>query len=138
LLFGLVKTKSGFSVATDPFIRISEDNSEVSIIAHSIKASLNTSDADRVADPTNWKEFGKEFLQKTGLKSSKELNKSTTFCCGISKEKDFIFFEPMKHAEKPEEGFINISKEELRIRVLVEATDEKIVEALEMAFSICE
>ncbi|WP_147314050.1 hypothetical protein [Deminuibacter soli] len=58
-----------------------ENNIDASIGA-AIKKILETDDAKRVPDPKNWSEHSKEFLRKTGLKSSKELNKTTTLCCG--------------------------------------------------------
>lgn len=138
LIFGSVKTVSGFSIATDPYIQIAEKDENDNNIANAIKSALNTDDIKRVVDPKNWKEFSKEFLKKAGVKSSKELNKATTIYCGIKKENGNIIFTPTKHAEKPDEGFINKSKDEPDIVVPATASNQDIAEALKLAFSICE
>lgn len=138
LVFGLVKTVSGFSVGIDPYIRISENNTDDNIIADAIKAAMNTDDNRRISDPKNWSELNKVFLEKTGLKSSKELSRSTTTCCNLRRENSTIIFTPTKHAEKPDEGFVNKSKGEPKIIVPLTASSREIVDALGLAFSRCE
>lgn len=103
LIFGSVKTVSGFRVGIEPFIKIEENNADADNVANAIKTVLKIDENRRVPDPKNWKEFDKIFLQKTGLKSLKELNKPTTMSCAIKKEDDNIIFTPTKHAEPPDQ-----------------------------------
>jgi hypothetical protein len=138
LLFGSVKTVSGFGISTEPYIQIAEDNTSDKAIADAIKAVISNDDSKRVVDPKNWAEYSKEFLKKTGLKSSKELNQSTTLCCMLRQENNNIVFIPTKHAEKPDEGFVNKSKDEPNIFVSVRASSEEIAEAFKLALSKCE
>lgn len=138
LIFGSVKTVSGFRVGVDPYIQIPESDANSNTIADAIKKVLETDDTMRVADPKNWKEFDNLFLQKTGLKSLKELNKPATLCCSVKKENNIIFFTPTKHAEKPDQGFVNKSKEESNIEVAYSDSNQAITEAFELALSRCE
>jgi len=138
LLHANRKTVSGFSIASEPFILITEGNSNANAITNAIKAVLNTDNSNRVPDPKNWPEHNKEFLKKTGLKSLKELNAPTTMHCGIKKENGDIIFTPTKHAEKPDGGFLNKSKDEPNIIVPFIASDDEITRVLEVAFSKCE
>jgi len=136
LLHANIKAMSGFSIASEPFVQIPESDVSVNTIADAIKASLNNDDTKRVPDPKNWGEHSKEFLRKAGLKSSKELHKQTTLLCGIEKKDGNIIFTPTKHAEKPDEGFVNKSKDETVV-VPATASNQEIIEALELAFGKC-
>lgn len=138
LLHANRKAVSGFSLASEPFIQVTEGNANENAIADAIKAVLNNKDTKRVPNPKNWGAQSKEFLRKTGLKSLKELNASTTMHCGIRKENGSIVFTPTKHAEKPDEGFVNKSKDEPNIIVPDTASNQDIIKALELAFSKCE
>lgn len=131
------KTISGFYIASDPFMRISEAEASLNTLAEAIKKVLSADNGARVPDPKNWSEFNKEFLNKTGLKSSKELHRKTIFCCLIRKEDNTIIFTPTKHAEPPDQGFSHKSKEE-EITVPSASSDEEIFQALELALSKCE
>lgn len=137
LLHANKKAVSGFSLASDPFIRISETEASLNIIGHAIKKVLSVDDATRVPNPKNWSEFSKEFLKKAALKSSKELNKETTFCCVIRKENESIIFTPTEHEKIPGEGFSHKRKEDTII-VSYTAPPEEIAQALELALSKCE
>lgn len=137
LLFSSVKTVSGFRVSVEPYIQIPENNTDMSIIVDAIKTVLNTDDNKRVPDPTNWSEFDKLFLQKTGLKSLKDLNKPTTKSIALRKEADNIIFTPTKPAEKPDEGFLHKGKNET-ITIPIISSNQEIATALEIAFSKCE
>ncbi len=138
LLHANRKAVSGFSVASEPFIQIAESDADANIITDAIKAVLNNDDSKRVPDPKNWAEHSKEFLKKAGLKSSKELNNLTTIYCGIEKKDGNIIFTPTRHAEKPDEGFVNKSKDEPDIVTPLVASNQEIMEALKLAFSKCE
>jgi hypothetical protein len=137
LLFPTVKTVSGFRVGVDPYLLIAETASS-SDLTKAIKTVLNTDESQRVPDPKNWTEFDKIFLQKTGLKSLKELHKPTTKNLMVSKAENFISFSPTKAAEKPDEGFVNKSKDEPDVVVSYTASDEEIRNALELAIRRCE
>ncbi|MBN9300134.1 MAG: hypothetical protein J0I41_24260 [Filimonas sp.] len=137
LLFGLIKTVSGFGIGTDPYIQVQEKDMNATI-ADALKKVLNIDDAKRVADPTDWGEYSKVFLQKTGLKSANELNKISTLCCSVRREDSNIVFTPTKHAEPPDQGFVNKSKDEPNITVAYDASNEEIVDAFSLAFSKCE
>jgi hypothetical protein len=138
LLHSNRKAVSGFSLASEPFIQVATNNADANTIADAIKAVLNNDDNKRIPDPKNWGEFNKNFLQKAGVKSTKELNKSATIYCGIRKENDSIIFTPTKHAEKPDEGFVNKNKNEPDIIVSYSASNQEILLALELALSKCE
>jgi len=131
------KAVSGFSLASEPFIQITEDNTDKNSVADAIKTVLNNDDSNRIADPKNWNEFHKDFLKKMRLKSAKELNKETTFCIVFAKNNGNIVFTPTKHAEPPDQGFSHKGKEEA-ITVPFSASDEEIREAFELALSKCE
>ena len=132
------KAVSGFRLAWEPFIRISENDFTAYVMANAIKEVIKASEnGERVPDPKNWSENSKQFLKNMGLKSSKELYAITTKHCGIDKENDNILFTPSKPAEKPDEGFLYKKKDEA-IRVPDIASDEEIVSALELALSRCE
>lgn len=133
------KAVSGFRLAWEPFIRISESDFTANAMANAIKKVIITSEnEERVPDPKNWSENSKQFFKSTGLKSLKELNAVTTKYCGIGKENDNIVFTPTKHAEPPDKGFVNKSKNETNIIVPFAASDEEITESLELALSKCE
>lgn len=136
LLFASVKTVSGFRVGIEPYIQVPE-NADAETIAVGIKAVLNYDDNKRVPDPKNWSEFDKLFLQGTGLKSMKELNKPTTKNIGIRKEENSIFFTPSKPAEKPDEGFLYKSSDDV-IKVPSIASNDEIEQAFKLALSKCE
>ncbi len=138
LLHSDVKAISGFRVASDPFIRIRESDADINTIVDAIKGVLETDDATRVADPKDWNEHSKDFLRKTGLKSLKELNKPSTMYCGIEKRDGDIIFTPTKHAEKPDEGFVNKSKDEPNVVIPYDSSNEDIYQAFELALSRCE
>lgn len=137
LIFGTARTVSGFRVGQEPFIRIREDHTGINVITNAIKEVLSADDSRRVPDPKNWNEFDNIFLQQAGLKSLKELHKSTTTNIGIALTGDNIIFTPTRHAEKPDEGFLHKSKEEA-VTISYSATAEEIMSALELAFNRCE
>ena len=137
LIHANVKAVSGFHLATDPFIRIANSETEIDLIPNAIKESLNSDDSKRVPDPSNWNENNKRFLAKTGLKSLNELNKPTTLCCLINKEKDKIIFTPTKHAQKPEKGFLHKGKDQ-EIEIPVTASNEMIIKTYLLTLEKCE
>lgn len=136
LLFASVKTTSGFRIGVEPYIRIQEE-AGANAIGNAIKAVLSFDDNKRVPDPKNWSEFDKLFLQKTGLKSMKELNQSTTKNINVRRDSNTIVFTPSKHAEKPDEGFLYGSRDTV-ITISFTASDEEIVEAIELALNKCD
>lgn len=133
------KAVSGFRLAWEPFIRIPESDFTANTMAYAIKEVIKASEnEERVPNPKNWLENGKQFLKNTGLKSLKELDATSTKYCGIGKGHNNIVFTPTKHAEAPDKGFVNKSKNEPNITVPFSASDEEIVQALELALSKCE
>lgn len=133
------KAVSGFSLAWKPFIRMSENDFTPDLIANAIKEVIKESEyEERVPDPKSWSENSKQFLKDTGLKSLKELDSASTKYCGIDKNNNNIIFTPTKHAELPDKGFINKSKDEPNIVVSYSASNQEIAAALELAFSKCE
>lgn len=138
LIYGYIKSVSGFGLATDPFFKISDNDATTQTLVKAIKGALAHDDHLRLPDPKDWKENGKEYLQKAGLKSLRELDKATTICCSIEKSDDRIIFTPMKHAEKPDRGFINKSKSEFATMVPYTASDEEIFLVLQSVLSQCD
>lgn len=136
LLFASVKTVSGFRVGVEPYIIIPEI-ADADTISEGIKAVLDYDDNKRVPDPKSWPEYNKLFLERTGLKSIRELNKPTNKNIGIRKEQNTIFFTPSKPAENPDEGFLYKSNDDI-IKVPFTALNEAILEAFELALSKCE
>jgi hypothetical protein len=133
------KTTTGLRLAWQPFIEIQENEFAVGTIANAIKEVIKESEyEERVANPKNWSENSKQFFKKIGVKSSKELYAATTKHCGISKESSNLIFTPTKHAEPPDQGFVNKSKGEPNIIVPYTASDEEIFRAFELALSKCE
>jgi CDI immunity protein len=133
------KTTTGLRLAWQPFIQIHESDFAVDTIANAIKEVIKESEnEERVANPKNWSENSKQFFKNMGLKSPKELYAATTKHCGIGKENGNIIFTPTKHAELPDQGFVNKSKDEPNIIVSLTASNQEITEALELAFSKCE
>ena len=133
------KTITGLRLAWQPFIQISESDFAVDIIVNAIKEVIKGSEnEERVANPKNWSENSKEFFKNMGLKSPKELYAATTKHCGIGKENGNIIFTPTKHAEPPDQGFVNKSKNEPNIIVPYTSSDEEIFQAFELALSKCE
>jgi hypothetical protein len=139
LLHAERKAVSGFGLAWKPFIRISEIDYTPDIMANAIKeVIIESENEERVPDPKNWSENSKQFLKNTGLKSLNELHVVTTKYCGIDKDKNNIVFTPTKHADPPDQGFVNKSKDEPNIIVSYTASNEEIAKAVEFALSKCE
>jgi hypothetical protein len=138
LLHAERKSISGFRLAWKPFISISEKDFNANVIANAIKEVLiESQNTKRVADPKNWLENDKQFLIESGLKTLKELNSIATKHCGIDKENSNIIFTPTKQAEKPDEGFLHKGKEDA-VSISETASNDEIIEALNLAFSKCE
>lgn len=133
------KAVSGFRLAWKPFIRISEKDFTDDVVVNAIKEVLKeSSNEERVPDPKNWSENSKQFLKDIGLKSLKELEAFTTKYCSIGKDNDKIVFIPTKHAEMPDKGFVNKSKGEHNVIISIDASNEEIAQALEVALNRCE
>jgi len=121
-------------VAAEPFINIPETEANANIIVQAIKACLYTNN-EKVPDPKNWTEFNKDFLQKIGIKSLKDLENADTKLVSIKQEKDYIVFNPMQPAKKPDKGFINANKESVEVSVF--ASDQDMFKAYELALRNC-
>ncbi|WP_133054785.1 hypothetical protein [Niastella populi] len=135
LMFALCKTKSGFSVACDPFTRIAKDDRGVDVVVNALKVSLNTDDTKRLPDPQNWKEFEQNFLQKCGLKTLQPLQKAGTLLVEIYREDNYLVFLPTKRGE--DANFEHKDRAEA-VKVLFTASNKEIMQALEETFSKCE
>lgn len=128
------KAVSGFKLAWDPFIYISEGDYNANVMVNAIKEVIKQSEnEERVPNPKNWAENSKQFLKKTGLKTMKELDADSTKYCGIDGSNDSIIFTPTKHAELPDRGFVNKFKTETNIIDSSSASDYEIFEAFEFA-----
>ncbi|MBO9593711.1 MAG: hypothetical protein J7599_12455 [Niabella sp.] len=136
LLYSSVKTVSGFWIAAPPYFLMAEDNANSDALSNAIRAIIKNDDPVRVPDPKDWKEFNREFENETGV-SSKDLNRSTTMCCDVSKKDSVMIFTPTKHAEKPDRGFLH-KRDEEKVSILFTASDQEIYEAFMLAFSRCE
>jgi hypothetical protein len=136
IIFGSSRTVSGFSIASEPFISIQENEANADIIVNAIKASLCNDDTKRVPDPKNWSESNKDFLQKIGLKSSKELDNPTTKYVSIRQNEGNIIFTPTRPAQKPDKGFLHKSESEA-VAVPITASNQDIARAYELALSKC-
>jgi hypothetical protein len=136
LVFGQSKTVSGIRIASEPFIKIAENEGDVNAIASAIKASLSNDDSQRVANPQNWNEFNKDFLKKIGLKSPKELDNPDTKLVAISDDGNYITFKPMRFQVKPDRGYLNLNEDET-VNIVNTASNDDIVTAYKLALSKC-
>ena len=136
IVFGKSKTVSGFRVASEPYFNIAETEANADLIGNAIKASLCNDDNKRIPDPKNWKQSGKDFLKKIGLKTMKELDAPLNEYVTIAEDGLQITFTPSRPAEKPDKGFLYKDKSE-SVSIHYRATNQKIIEALELAFSKC-
>lgn len=100
------KTKSGFSIASEPYFLIPAGSEKPKVLYDAIMSALAVDESERLPDPQNWSEFKKEYLSKTKLKSLKELEKSFVKCLGISSKDGNIVITPSKRAESPDRGFL--------------------------------
>lgn len=136
LIHALNKAKSGFWVASEPYVHISESNFNMPFLVSVIKASLIKEDTERVPDPKDWNLFNKEMLQKMGLKSNSALENKNVNFCSIRMENNMFTFTPSRHAKKPDKGFLH--KNEEKVTISYDAPDEDVFNSLEIAFSRCE
>jgi hypothetical protein len=134
IIFGSSKTISGLRIAVGPFINIQEVEASTNIIVRAIKACLCNSN-EKFPNPKSWAEFNKDFLQKIGLKSLKELENADTKLVSINQEKGNIIFNPMQPAKKPDKGFINTNTKAVEVSEF--ASDQEILKAYELALSSC-
>jgi len=136
IVFGESKTVSGFRIASEPYFNISESEANTDIIVKAIKASLCNDDNKRVPNPTNWKQSGKDFLNKIGLKSMKELDNHSNKYVTIAEDGSQITFTPSRPAEKPDKGFLHKDSGEA-VSINSDASNQEIFEAMERAFNKC-
>ncbi len=136
ILFGFGKTVSGFTIATEPFINISEVEANPNAIVNAIKKSLVNDNTQRLPNPKNWSEFNKSFLKRIGLKSLKELDNRETKLVAISEDGNNIIFEPMRFQDRPGKGYVNLDEDEI-IKIGNSAADADIFKAYESALSKC-
>jgi len=138
LIFGYGLTTTGLLIGIAPFFRVEEHKISAIEVANAIKSSLTNKNKDRLPHPKNWDEYDKEFSIKTGVKF-KVLNSSTTLACNVEQRDGKLFFIPLKHAEKPDEGFVNFDNDkDVNVVLADNASDEEIFNALEIAFSRAE
>lgn len=136
LIFGSVQTETGLNIGTDPFIRIAETEINANTIANAIKSALDQDDDKIIPHPKDWNEVSKEFLRKSGLKSSKELHKESSMLCNVEKKDSSLIFIPLIHAENLNEGYVNVEKNrDVNVIISDNASDLEIFDALELAFN---
>ena len=136
IVYGESKTVSGLRVASEPYFNISETEANADLIGHAIKASLCNDDNKRIPDPKDWKQSGKDFLKKIGLKTMKELDNHLNKNMSIKEDGVQMTFTPSRPAKKPDKGFLYKNKSE-SVSINYRATNQEIIEALELAFSKC-
>jgi len=136
IVFGEIKTVSGFGIASEPYFNISDTEATVDNIVNAIRASLCNDDNKRVPNPQDWKQFNKDFLKKIGLKSLKELDNHLNKNVVITEKEMKITFIPSRPAEKPNTGFLHKGKTE-SIEISVTASNQEIMEAYEAVLKKC-
>ena len=136
ILFGKRKTVSGIMIASEPYFNISESEANADIIANAIKASLCNDDNERVPNPKDWKQSGKDFLKKIGLNSMKELDNDSNKYVSITEDSMQIIFRPSRPAAKPDKGFVNKNSDE-HFTISTKASNQEITLVLESAFDAC-
>ncbi|HYF30445.1 MAG TPA: hypothetical protein VD993_04950 [Chitinophagaceae bacterium] len=135
LLHAIQKTTSGFNLASEPFIQITERNSNAQTIAEAIKTALKTDDSKKLPNPEDWEKEREGFLKKMGLKSIQELEGPGAFYCEISKENGNILFTPTIQAHNPDEGYVYIFSNDPDIVIPYTASDEEIAQTLQLVLS---
>ncbi len=137
IIFGSNKTVSGFRIASEPVILIRESEVDRHIVGFSIKTSISYTNLHPVQDPENWKEFNKQFIQRIGVKSLKELEPPNAKLVSIRDGSETIIFRPMRPAKKPDKGFTE-TDDEKNVTIPSTASEEDIAIACEVAFGRCE
>lgn len=128
------KTKAGFAVASAPFFKLDSTVSSMELIG-AIKSALENY-KENVPNP-DFSQLNRIIAESFELKSSSALDKPNIKYCNITlKEKDILLFMPTKHASPPDKGHLH--KPDESVSISYSSTDEKIVEALQLAFSKCE
>ncbi|MBD1363469.1 hypothetical protein IDJ77_06575 [Mucilaginibacter sp. ZT4R22] len=127
------KTSIGLRVASEPFINLPEgvDND---VLADAIKTALCNDDSKRIPHPKDWKQADKEFMAKTGLKSSKSLFSPKAKCLLAEETDEQIIFTPTIPAKKPDSGFLFMGEAD-KVAVLSKASNQEIFSAFELALS---
>lgn len=131
LVHGVSRIDNGPSIASEPFIWL-EGNAPTTTIIEQILFTLNTAKTE-LPMSSNWKEFSKDFLRKTGLKKQSDLY-IDSILIEIFKRDGVLYFTPMRNLGS--NGFVNVSKEKIEISEKADTKD--LVRALEEALNKCE
>lgn len=126
------KTKAGFFVASDPFLKFDSRVSSMELVG-AIKNAMDNY-KENVPNP-DFRELNRKVAQSFELRSSNELDKFK-YCSIALKEEGMLRFTPTKQADPPDKGHLHKSNESVNISY--SSTDEEIFEALQLAFSKCE
>lgn len=132
----MVKTISGFWISSHIMAKFSKLHSSAEEVVNFIRDCLEPEMDERVPDPKDWKSFQKDFLQRSGLKSMRELEKTTTKLCAIELKSDTMAFIPHKKAVKPDKGYIEL--QEKKITKKYNEDNLAIFDALQTALSNCD
>lgn len=139
ILVPLSTTVAGFSISTDPEIRIFENEDE-SLLVGALKQTLQAS-KENIANPdfnniTEEQKFqAKEKLKKLDIKSFGALNKKPSLYCSVQLVDDQIVFKPNVYAITGK-GFVG-RPVEFDVSISYNAPDLEIFKAFKLALSRC-
>jgi len=102
-IYAQSRVVNGPWIADDPFIKLPL-NIDGATFIDSIEIALNNSKQD-VPLPNDWSDFGKDYLQKMGLKSKKELLGGTR-SCDIEKSDHAVEIIPTRNLGVKGGGFV--------------------------------
>lgn len=131
LIHGVSNLQMGIGTAAEPFIWI-EESVPLSTITEKLVFALSQTKYG-LPNPISWDESEKEFLEKAGLKTRRDLY-SNSIHVSVFKKDGVLCFTPMRN--QGSKGFVNISKE--RITVLATESLEIISLSLQEALDKCE
>jgi len=136
LLHGNQKTKSGITIASEPFIKVATDETGLVEIAEAISKYIEGNINRQVEDIKDWGAFNKEFLQKTKLTSSKVLGNLSTKCLEVSKIGTTYLFTPTYHDPNDSLGYIGKGNG-FQISLSTSASIAELVENIIEGFNKC-
>lgn len=123
----------GVWLATQPYFKI-EGNFAINQLGESIVNALQGS-KQNVPHPTDFRNFGKDFLLAMGLKSFSQIQDKHTFHCSVTEDNGIISITPSKN-KGDNKGFSYLAKSEA-ILISKSESPESIGNALLQAFAKC-
>lgn len=131
LIYGLARIKMGASIPTEPYIWLDFDTPEQQIIEN-LRLALDQGNKV-LPNPKSWEAQEKDFLDKIGLKSQKELYSGAKYVF-VNQEKGVWTFSPSCNLGK--QGITSMKGKSISVKDSNNFTD--ISESLQQAFELCQ